>query len=219
MGNVIRLVNGGTLQIRTGVLAGVGPEGPTGPVGPPGPDGAQGPDGPQGPMGQILEVSMRATVDATQAISGSTDTNLVFGGVQYDDPGAHTSSTSFTTVDAGDWLFTAWLDFANSEIGTIWVYSDTTSAVVARNSFNGTSAQISHVYRSSANEVFRVKVRTADGATVQAGALSITRTGSGPKGDDGPQGPPGIQGIQGEVGPEGPAGNAGSGFATYADLL
>lgn len=219
MGNVIRLVNGGTLQIRTGVLAGVGPEGPTGPVGPPGPDGAQGPVGPQGPIGQILEVSMRATVDASQAISGSTDTNLSFGGVDYDEPGVHTSSTLFTTADGGDWLFTAWVEFANAETGYIWLYSNTEGATVAKNSFNGGAAQLSHVYRTASNEALRLIIRTGDGATVTAGALSVSRVGSGPAGDEGPQGPQGIQGPTGPTGPTGPEGSAGSGFATYADLL
>ena len=62
MANVVRLVNGGTIQVKTGVLQGVGPQGPRGYVGPQGPQGEQGPVGEQGQIGQILQQATRTTV-------------------------------------------------------------------------------------------------------------------------------------------------------------
>jgi len=52
---VVRVGNGGTLTVRTGVIRGAGPIGPPGPLGPAGPQGDPGipggPPGPQGPQG------------------------------------------------------------------------------------------------------------------------------------------------------------------------
>ena len=78
MSNVIRMVNGGTIQVRTGVMAGVGPQGQRGLIGPPGIDGPQGPDGPEGPIGQILQKQSRANLSGTITILPAADTLLPF---------------------------------------------------------------------------------------------------------------------------------------------
>src|SRR4051812_37067117 len=108
MSNVIRLVNGGTIQVRTGVLAGIGPSGPRGLIGETGPDGPQGPVGETGAMGQILQVQTKAVVSGTTTLNPDTDTLIAFGSVSYDDLSAATSSTNFTLHDAADYQIVAW---------------------------------------------------------------------------------------------------------------
>lgn len=219
MGNVIRLASGGAIQVRTGVLQGVGPEGPTGPVGPPGPDGGQGPQGEQGPAGQITQIQAAAIVSGTTTVTANTDILVAFGSVTHDDLAACTSSTVFTTIDAGDYLFTVWTGYGAAQANDLWVYSTTNAQIVVRNTSSGIYNHVSFTYRADANESFRVYTRSTSGGSVTAGAISITRTGSGPVGLTGPEGPQGIQGIQGIQGDDGPAGDANSGFTTYGDLL
>jgi len=231
MSNVIRLLNGGTIQVRTGVLAGVGPEGPRGLVGPAGPQGEQGFQGDQGPIGQILQRQSRAVVSGTTTVSPDTDTLVAFGTVSYDDMGACTSSTNFTLTDVGDYQLNCYLKFempANAPDGhrTIF-FSSTTNGEIARTSRNAildeaTYVDLSFPHRSTVSgEVIRVYARSGDdlSCNVTAGSIVITRTGSGPQGPQGPAGPAGPTGATGPAGPTGATGSASSGFATYADLL
>ena len=79
MANVIRLVNGGSIQVRTGVIQGVGPQGPRGVQGNQGIDGDQGPQGEPGPIGQILQLQGRTRVATSNVIALNTDTVVAFG--------------------------------------------------------------------------------------------------------------------------------------------
>lgn len=218
MGNIIRLVNGGKLQVRTGVLAGVGPEGPTGPPGAQGLQGDQGVQGEPGPIGQILQVQTLTRVSGTTAVSADADTVVAFGTVAHDDLGIATNSTTYTTTQAGDYLFSVWVGCDAEEIFDLWVYSTTNNQTVVRSQFTGDYGAVSYAYRCALNEQFKVYVRSTTTANVTSGALSITRTGSGPQGAQGPAGPQGTSGPQGLTGPTGPPGNASGGFATYGDL-
>lgn len=216
MANIIRLVNGGKIQVRTGVLQGVGPAGPDGPVGPQGPDGPTGPQGEQGPIGQILQIQTEARVSGNTVVTAETDTMVAFGSVSHDDLGMATSSVLFTTQDAGDYLFTIWVGFEETNSFDLTLVSD--SVVIAASSHEGKYGAMSYAYRAESAQQFRVYVRALDDDSVSSGAISITRTGSGPVGPQGNQGIQGVQGVQGAPGPQGPAGNASAGFATYADL-
>lgn len=231
MSNVVRLVSGGTIQVRTGVLQGIGPQGPRGQVGPEGPEGPQGPLGETGPMGQILQLQARTAVSGTTTVNAATDTTVSFGSVAYDDLSCFTSSTNITLADVGDYLFSVYVKFnlgsnAGNGIRDLWVVS-TTQGTIARTTqvADGTAAtyvNLTYPVRTAiSNEVFNVKVRSGDdvSVTITEGALTVTRIGSGPAGPQGPTGPTGPVGATGATGPTGPAGSAGSGFATYADLL
>src|SRR5688572_3203978 len=108
MGNIVRLSSGGQIQVRTGVLSGVGPQGPRGLVGPPGADGAQGPAGQTGPMGVVAKMMSRAVVSSTTSVTANTNTEVAFATVNYDDLGCFTSATTITIKDIADYMFTVW---------------------------------------------------------------------------------------------------------------
>ena len=230
-GNIIRLVNGGQIQVRTGVLQGVGPVGPRGLIGPPGPDGPAGPQGEQGPIGQILQRQGKWVINSNTPVNPDTDTLVAFQITAYDDFGAATSTTTYELDDIGDYQLNVWLKFglpANAADDYREVaLNSVTNGELARTSVPATVGRETYVslsfpHRTTvASEVIRVYARSGDdlALNVTAGALAITRTGSGPKGDPGPQGPQGVTGAQGIQGATGPSGSASSGFAQYADLL
>jgi hypothetical protein len=231
MTSVVRLLNGGVVQVRTGVLQGIGPVGPRGVAGETGPEGIQGPEGPTGPMGQILQYMSKATVSASQSLTTNTDTLLAFGSVNYDDLSIFASSTNFTIPENGDYMFTAWVRFdlpanAGDSTRTLMLKSNLTSGYLAYASTpavtdEATYGHISWPHRAVAGEVLNLYGRHSDDLSVgvSAGAISIVRIGSGPKGDTGETGAQGPSGPVGPQGPAGPNGSASSGFATYADLL
>lgn len=230
MANVIRLVNGGTLQVRTGVLAGIGPEGPRGLVGPPGPEGVQGPVGPEGPIGQILEVQSKKSVSTPTTLLPNTDTMVAFGTTAHNDLGCFTDETTITLQDMGDYQLSAWVQIDPPSGGTpsgkrdLW-FTSTTQGTLARTTIptqaGSTFLTLTWPFRTIVvSEVVRIWAVSTD--TVQcnitAGGLVVNRIGSGPRGAIGPQGPVGPAGPQGPQGLRGPDGDANSGFLTYQDL-
>jgi hypothetical protein len=230
MANVIRLNNGGVIQVRTGVLQGIGPIGPRGLTGPQGAQGEIGPQGETGPMGGITEYSSKATISAGISVSPDTDTLVSFGNVSYDDLAAVWSSTNFTLTDAGDYQISVWVRFdspanAGDGVRALWLQSSV-QGILVRNHIvavadEPTYAQLVWADRYAAGEQVNVYARQGDDLAVgiTAGAISICRIGAGLRGAVGPAGPAGPVGPAGPQGPEGPAGSATSGFTTYADLL
>jgi hypothetical protein len=229
MANQVRLINGGAIQVRTGILQGVGPQGPTGPVGPSGPMGPQGPLGPVGPPGAITEVSSKVTVASPQSITADTDTTVAFGNVVFDDMSAASSSVNFTLHETGDYLINTWVKFEKPSndgdgLRALWVLSDT-NGILARAQYpavadDDTYVHLSTVHRSTVtDEVLHVLCRSGDDLAVSlaAGALTFTRTGSGPIGLTGPAGPAGPVGPAGPTGPQGPAGTPGT-YTTYSGI-
>lgn len=225
MTNVVRLVNGGAIQVRTGVIQGIGPQGPRGVAGPQGIDGPAGPQGEQGDTGSILQMQGKATVGGTNTLSANTDTTIAFGTVTYDDISCFTSSSNITLVQAGDYLLSTWLAFADATAGLrdIWfvVGGSTVIARSSRTSVAGSAfyANLAFPFRATAGQVVNVLARSSAATTITLGAVAVTRIGSGPPGPTGPTGATGAQGATGNTGPTGPTGSAGSGFATYADIL
>lgn len=224
MANVVRLVNGGSIQVRTGVLQGIGPAGPRGVAGPQGVDGPAGPIGEQGPIGQILQQSSLTNVGTTNAIPINTDTLITFGQVSYDLAGVMITSTNVVLPQAGDYLFCCWLRFddAAASIREVWFTAGgATFARASRMSSAGSAfyVDLSFPYHAAGGETCNVYVRAGAATNVSLGVLTVTRVGSGPQGI---QGPPGVQGVQGIAGPKGdagPPGTANSGFAHYSDML
>lgn len=216
MGNVVRVINGGRIQVRTGVLQGIGPQGPVGPVGPAGPDGPAGPQGETGPAGAITQISAEARV-----VSGAFSTGtvlLTFPSVQYDDMGILSSSSLFTIPDAGDYLVTVWGDWGSSITGTMTLYSPSDSNAVYSAGPINRYGHLSRVVRGTAGQTFSVNASVSGATTLAAGSITWTRTGSGPQGIQGLTGPTGPQGPTGPAGPTGATGSASGGFATYGDL-
>lgn len=230
MGNILRLSSGGQIQVRTGVLQGIGPAGPRGLIGPQGPDGSQGPQGDQGPIGQILQMQSKTIVGGTTNIAINSSSLLAFGSVQYDDMGIFSSSTSFVFPVIADYLFNVQVDFpmtGSSNGSRTLRITSATNGEIAKERIPVVAAvpmtlNISVPFRTTTvGEVLQVFVESTDTAatSVSAGRAVVARIGSGPKGDVGPAGPAGPVGPQGPAGPEGPAGNANTGFNTYGDLL
>lgn len=230
MTNAVRLVNGGVIEVRTGVLQGIGPVGPRGLQGIVGEQGEQGAQGESGPPGSITQYLSKASISTSTVVTTNTDTLVPFGNVTYDDLSIFSSSTNLLATQDGDYLINAWVTFslpanAGDSIRSIWIESST-KGVLARNSCLAVVDEATHlavdwVHRTSAGEIINIKVRHSDdlSVTVASGAVSVCRVGSGPVGSIGPTGATGPAGPAGATGPAGPTGSAGSGFATYADLL
>lgn len=224
MANVIRLVNGGTIQVKTGVLQGIGPQGPRGLRGAQGNDGPQGPVGETGPIGQILQLQGRTTVGVNTPIAANTDVLLGFGAVAYDDLSCFKSNTNVGIDSAGDYMLSVWARFDDAASGYRDIWFLTGSTTIARTSRSATAGSscytdLTHPYRSiGGGEIIRVYARASAATAVSLGALTVTRVGAGPAGPEGPPGPQGAQGLTGAQGPQGVAGSASSGFATYAGL-
>jgi hypothetical protein len=224
MANVVRLVNGGTIQVRTGVIQGIGPQGPRGVAGPQGIDGAQGPVGEVGPMGQINQLQGKTTVATNNPLAANTNTVIAFGSVGYDDMSAFTSTTNTTLTAAGDYILSAYLRFNDAVAGLreVWFAVGATTLVrTSRQSVAGVPfyVDLAVAYRATAGDVVNVIARSAAATGVSEGALTVTRVGSGPIGPVGVEGPVGPVGATGAQGPPGPPGSANSGFGTYAEIL
>lgn len=227
--SIIKLTNGGTIQVRTGVLAGVGPQGARGPVGPQGPVGDVGPQGVQGEMGQILEQMSQATITSSTALTAGVETNVGFQTSAYDDLSCFASTTNVLLRDLTDYQLNIWVEFtvpgtAASGIRKLRLVSTANGTLctvqVPPVVGDSTFLQIIWPYRNTAiNDIVNVKATSTQACNVATGKIAVNRIGSGPQGAVGPQGPQGLQGVTGAVGPQGPAGNANSGFTTYADLL
>lgn len=222
MANVVKLVNGGAIQVRTGVIQGIGPIGPQGAVGPPGPQGDQGPVGETGPMGQIQDVQSRTVVNTTNALAVSTDTVIAFGSITYDDPG-WLSFSNMTLKDTGNYLLSVYLGFGDAAAGIreVW-FQSALSGLIARTTRSAVAGQVWWVeltapWHSPGSEVVNVMARSTQALNVAAGALTISRIGSGPTGDVGPVGPQGAVGATGATGATGPAGAPGA-YPSYNAL-
>lgn len=224
MSNAIRLVNGGSIQVRTGVLQGIGPQGPRGVSGPAGADGPQGLQGDTGAMGQILAMMSKTSVGSSNPLAANTDTVVSWGSVAYDDLSCFSSVSNITLTNAGDYLFTCYLRFDAGVAGLrqVW-YSVNGSTIIraTRSSWAGTATfvDVSFAYRAAAGDVLNVLARSDIALNIGQGSLTVNRIGSGPQGVAGPQGPQGSVGPTGAKGDKGDAGSASSGFAHYSDLL
>ena len=232
MTSVVRLNNGGQIQVRTGVLQGIGPIGPRGLTGPEGPQGVTGPQGEVGPPGAIYQYHSTAMTSGSQSVSADTDTLVGFGNVLYDDLSSFQSSTVFSIGPGEDALISCWVTFdlgtnAGDGMRKLWLTStiggvettlarDQDSAVID----DQTSCNITWVHRGQDGETLRIKARSGDDVAVSIveGGLTVARVGAGPAGPMGPTGPQGPIGPTGPQGPQGPAGSSGTGYATYGDL-
>lgn len=223
--NVTRLESGGMIQIRTGVIQGIGPEGPPGPTGERGETGPQGSQGVPGPTGGVEQVSSQFTA-ASQNFATSTITsnypttwsNLAFGTVVRDELNAQTSTVNFRLPSGRDYtvIFKARFYKQASVNATGYralqvVYNGVvlTEEIISAVSLTDTVVTLNMGIRStSVTDVLNFKVSHNEPVTIGvAGALWINATGAGVQGEQGIQG---IQGPQGDVGPQGPVGPPGT---------
>src|SRR3954471_14290224 len=222
MTSAVRLNNGGIIEVRTGVLQGIGPVGPRGLQGLTGPEGPGGPQGDTGPQGAIVQYLSKATLTSSPTLTTNTDTLVPFATVAYDDLSVFTSSTNITIVENGDYLVNAWVQFnlpvtAGDSIRRLWLVSST-SGTLAQSAClavadEPTYVHLSWTHRAIAAEVLNLKARHSDDSSVVLGdgAISVCRVGSGPVGPAGPQGPVGVTGPAGPTGATGATGSSGTG--------
>ena len=225
MANSVKLMNGSTVQVRTGVIQGIGPIGPRGPAGETGPPGDQGQTGLTGPPGQIVAQMTRGDVTTSNPIAANTDTVISFNTRMQDDLRSFQSNTAMLLRDPGDYMFSCWLRFDDAAAGLrdLWfLVGSTIMARASRTSATGSPfyANLSHPYRSLAgNETVTVLARASAATAIAVGSVTINRIGSGPQGVPGPPGVQGEIGATGGQGPKGDPGSASTGFSTYALLL
>lgn len=226
MGNSVKLVNGSTIQVRTGVIQGIGPVGPRGAVGETGPQGDQGPIGPTGPMGVIYNQMSRAKLSATNPVAANTDTVLGTFVSDVDAIGINKTQSVFQLVaNPGDFMMSCWVRFDDATAGLREVWFLTGATIIARSSRMSVAGapfycDLTHPYHSAlGNESFSVVVRSQVACNVSDGVMAFNRIGSGPQGVPGPPGVQGVQGPQGGKGDTGASGSASTGFTTYALLL
>ena len=216
MASVIRVSSGDTIQVRTGVLQGIGPVGPTGPTGPQGVIGPQGIQGEQGPKGSLGEYATNVANLSLQSIATATNTLVAFDTVTVDEYNAVKSTTNFQP-GAGNWYITAYVMFtkqAGNAVGAralriitsapvVGTIAGTTMAVIP--TINHEISLACGVRITDPATIIQVQAYHTEGATLQLSGAKfwLCRTGSGP------QGIQGIQGVQGPIGPAGPTGPAG----------
>lgn len=228
MAGAVRLNNGATVQLRVGVLQGIGPIGPRGLQGVQGEQGEQGVQGETGPTGGIINYMGRSHVGTSNSMAASTDVNLSFDALDFDDFSAYTATT-WTLTSPGDYAISAFVDWTPNGTAAgarnLWLviagtaYARQTTAAVASSSIH-TYQNINWPIRITGSTTVRVYARSTDTATVSiaAGAVSINRIGSGSPGPVGPQGAQGAVGASGPQGPQGIPGNSSSGYTRFDDL-
>ena len=231
MASVIRVSSGDTIQVRTGVLQGIGPVGPTGPTGPQGVQGVQGVQGEQGPQGALGEYVTLAQNMGLQSIATATNTPVTFDTVAVDEYSAVISTTNIKP-GLGNWYITAYVMFTKQTGNAVGARAlrIITSAPAVTTVAGMTMAvipTIPHEITIAAGlritdpaTIIQLQAYHTEGATLQLqnAKLWLCRTGSGPQGIQGIQG---IQGPIGPAGPQGPAGPAGAGAnktTTFAQI-
>lgn len=232
---ITRLPTGGVIQIRTGVVQGIGPQGPTGPTGPRGETGPQGAQGVPGPAGYAAQYSTLATSGATGV--GATTvtsnyptawTNLSFGTISHDDINAVSSATNIVFPAGRDYNIQLMVRFykpAGNGTGFRGIqvtYGGSTiqEQIIQAVSLTDTIMVLNASLRStSGSTVMNLKVAHNEAATINVSSrLWINAVGPGAPGPAGPAGPPGPQGAQGVQGPAGPSGTIIDNTTTIAAI-
>lgn len=227
----IRLRSGDVVQVRTGAVAGLGPQGPAGPSGATGPDGPTGPTGDAGPMGAVIELWTHVTGTA-QSVPASTNTLVNFPTVDVDELSAKQSDTNFVPglgtfrvstnimFDKGSGTLSGGriARFLLNGAATGWENSASSfsAAGVTKSALNLSG----EIRISNSTDIITVQVWHNDAASLSLSPakLTISRIGPGPSGPEGPQGPIGPVGATGATGAAGPAGTVGNNTTTFAQL-
>jgi len=226
---VARLTSGDQIQIRTGVLQGIGPQGPVGPVGPEGQTGPQGTQGVPGPMGQIDDLVTKATnVGAAQSVGSNTPTLVNMSTVIRDDAQLVSSLTTLT-LPIGNWYIQASVNFnkpsaqagaGRRRVSVNWdgVEQDAQS----QNALTDYDTEISFttvVVATSEARPTQIYVTHNDAVALAVSTkVTVTKLGPGAQGPAGPQGPAGGVGQQGPTGPQGVPGTLVSNSTTFEQI-
>jgi hypothetical protein len=222
--SVRRLGSGETIQIRTGVIQGIGPQGPRGSVGEKGDKGDQGNQGIPGPTGYVDESATEATGFGT--VNHNTTAIAAFQTVATDEALIVASATSFT-LNVGGWQGTAWIRFAKRSgitgAGSRRVEALLGGTVVAATTIaaapdHDSDVTLAFTVKPTVGSTLQIRLFHTEGASLDyTSRIWISRIGAGIQGPEGPEGPIG-QGIQGIQGPQGPPGSLVDNSTTFADI-
>lgn len=225
--NIVRLVSGSSVIVRTGTLSGIGPVGPVGPPGPRGNTGEQGPQGVQGPVGSVND-KISSFMGAAFTVPANTETWATMGTTLADELSIANTSSKWK-LSQGVWVFTAQVTFNKPTASASGyrivsaMYDGAEVQRVTQQSVPNSATTVS-VFgfvdaRVNTLRDFQIRVLSSDTAAVSATAtLTVTKMGPGPEGPAGPPGPPGPPGPAGSQGPAGPAGSIISPGTTYSDI-
>jgi collagen type VII alpha len=228
--SVVRVSSGDTIQIRTGVVQGIGPQGPTGPTGPPGQQGDLGPQGNEGPTGSVGEY-VTLVRGSVQSIAAATNSLITFDQVVKDDYSAVQSVTNFKP-GLGNYYVVASTSFTKqssvSASGSRVIRVLVDDVVVAGNSSSAAPSVPTElsvnvgVSITNVNSIIKIQAYQDEGGSVTLqlnnSRMWLCRTGSGPQGVQGPVGPIGPIGPVGPAGPTGPAGPGANSTTTFTLL-
>ena len=208
---VVRLVTGDVIEIRTGAIQGVGPQGNQGIQGEKGDTGDTGPTGatgPTGPEGMVREDAAIVTMGST-SIADNTFVALKLTTVEYD-PYSWVDNTGASTkivLPVGNYFAMGYVLYsppAGTGVGyrlmsllynNVFVGGQQTPAVTGVS----TSVTGSAMFRAtSATPYLELKTQHTQGTALSiiSARLAVSRIGAG------------SPGIQGPIGPTGPAGPA-----------
>jgi len=225
---VVRLVTGDSIEIRTGAIQGVGPQGNTGPQGPQGDTGPAGPIGPTGatgPTGAVVDMGTIFT-GAGQSIPDSTLTNVKWPTVVLGEIGTIDGSTEQITLPAGRYYIAVNVEFANpsgtaaglrelrllTPPSTVYVGASTV-AVNGRSTYLNTHTMVAVTTDTAI--IVSVYQNQGGALSISNARLAISNIGPGIQGPVGPTGPQGPEGPASTV--PGPAGTLDP-STTFADI-
>lgn len=227
--SVTRVVTGDVIQVRTGVVQGIGPQGPTGPQGPQGQDGPQGTQGIPGPMGQIDNYLTYCTsFGNAQNVASNTPTLLTMPTVVRDDAGL-VSTTTALVLPIGVWAIQmsttytkpsaqnagGWRRLEILYNGAVWdivshnAIPDVDTCMMCRSVISATTAGLAVNFRATHSDTVAISTQTK---------FFASKLGPGAQGPAGPQGVAGPVGQTGPTGPIGPAGTIVNNNTTYANI-
>jgi hypothetical protein len=227
--SVTRIVTGDVIQVRTGVIQGIGPQGPTGPQGSIGLTGPQGVQGVPGPMGQIDDFMTYAhSYGNAQNVASNTPTLLTMPTVVRDDAGVLVTTTALA-LPIGVWYIqvsTQWTKPSTQNAGG-WrkleiLYNAAVWDAVSQNAVPDTDtfgACRSLIPVTTPGLFVNFQATQSDSVAISTQSkFYATQLGPGAQGGPGPQGPAGPVGQTGPTGPIGPAGTLVTNTTTFANI-
>jgi collagen type I alpha len=226
----IRLRSGDVVQVRTGAVAGIGPQGPAGPAGATGPAGLSGPEGPAGAIGAVIEHATLVSGTA-QSVPATTNTLVNFPTVEIDEMSAKASNTNFVP-GVGTYQVSVSVMFDKGSgtltggrilrllVNGVAKWESSAAAFTAAGVTKTAMALTALLRLTSSTDIITVQVWHNDAASLalSPAVLGLSRVGPGPQGPEGPTGPIGPVGNTGATGAPGPAGTVGNNTTTFAQL-
>lgn len=223
---VVRLRNGESIVVRTGVLRGAGPMGPLGPRGVIGP---AGPIGVKGDPGQVSDKALHLSSSSSISVSFDQWYDAPLEDIVEDVGVLKTPRPdvySFSVIESGRYLVTMEITFAKpaanasgsrrvrlvDQAGIPMILEAVDAALN-----EDTVVNVSYLVKLDPGRSYKLQLQARDASAVASTMrrIALERVGSGPQGIAGPLGPAGQTGPAGQVGAPG---SSGTGYASFNAL-